>query len=69
MLLKDILNETSYPGNIGAMEVFKFYQTASEDQRQNFEELLDRKEYDIAWKMIQNVTGIRLHRQNNTQSA
>ena len=66
MLLKDILTEAVYPGNVGAMEVYKFYQTASEDQKHNFEELLDRKEYDDAWEMVQDVTGVRLYRPNNT---
>ena len=67
MLLKDILTEAVYPGNVGAMEVYKFYKTASEDQKQDFEELLDRKEYNDAWEMVQDITSVRLHRPDNTQ--
>jgi len=67
MLLKDILTEVSYLGNVGAIEVYKFYQIASEEQKRDFEELLDRKKYDDAWGMVQDVTGVHLHRPNNTQ--
>lgn len=61
MKINDIMTEASYPGNIGAMEVFKFYQTASEDEKETFEELLNQERFDGAWELIQSVTGVRLH--------
>jgi len=60
MLLKDILIEASYPGDIGAMEMFKFYQLATDDQKETFQSLLDRKDYPTAWEMVQKVAGVRL---------
>ena len=52
--------EASYPGNIGAMEVFKFMQSASQDQIKMLKKLIDEKEYKIAWALIQGVTGVKL---------
>jgi len=60
MLLKD-LKEASYPGNIGAMEVMKFYQQASNEQRGMLDQLLQQKDYENAWELIQQVTDTRLH--------
>lgn len=60
MLLKD-LKEASYPGNIGAMEVMKFYQQASDDQRNEFDDLVKQKDYQNARELIQQVTNTRLH--------
>jgi hypothetical protein len=53
-------NEASYPGNIGAMEVFKFMKVASQDQIKMLKALIDKKEYKIAWALIQGVTGVKL---------
>jgi hypothetical protein len=53
-------NEASYPGNIGAMEVFKFMKMASQDQIKMLKKLIDEKEYKIAWALIQKVTGVKL---------
>ena len=52
--------EASYPGNIGAMEVFKFMKVASQDQIKMLKALIDKKEYKIAWALIQGVTGVKL---------
>ncbi len=52
--------EASYPGNIGAMEVFKFMKVASQDQIKMLKKLIDEKEYKIAWALIQGVTGVKL---------
>ena len=61
MQVKDILREASYPGNVGAMEVFKFYQAATPDEKQYFEDMLKRDNIEAAWELVQNVTGVRLH--------
>lgn len=62
MLLKELaLFESSYPGNIGAMEVMKFYQSADENEREQLDNLLRQKEFDDAWELIQYVTNVRLH--------
>jgi len=61
MKLSHILSEASYPGNIGAMEVFQFYRTASPEEKQEFDQYLDQNDYDHAWELIQDVTGVELH--------
>lgn len=53
--------EASYAGNIGAMEVFKFYQKATPDEKIQFDRLIARKKYDKAWELVQTVTGVDLH--------
>jgi hypothetical protein len=64
MNLKDIkkIDEASYPGNIGAMEVFKFYQVATDDEKAAFNDLLKNRDYETAWNMIQSITGTKLHK-------
>lgn len=54
------MDEASYPGNIGAMEVFKFMQLADPAQKNQFKELLGKGKKGLAWKLIQDVAGIRL---------
>ena len=54
------LCEASYPGNIGAMEMFKFYQIASAEQKRLMKELIAKKAYDLAWKLLQDVVGVKL---------
>ena len=64
MRLKDLKGffaiEAVYPGNIGAMEVFQFYQAASSEQKTELNHLITREEYEKAWELIQKVTGVRL---------
>jgi hypothetical protein len=62
MKIKNILVEASYPGNIGAMEVFKFYKLASDEQKEQFDLLVSKGNNESAWELIQNVTGVILHR-------
>lgn len=68
MKLTDILlREAAYPGNIGVVEVFKFYHIATDDERETFEDLLQQHKMTDAWDLIQNVTGVHLdHIQSNT---
>ena len=54
------LEELSYPGNIGVMEVVKFHQIATPEQKALFKKLLaDGKKAD-AWELIQQVTNVKL---------
>ena len=60
MKLSQILSEASYPGNIGAIEVFKFYRKASEDEKETFDNYIKHNDYDDAWELIRSVTGVDL---------
>jgi hypothetical protein len=51
----------SYPGNLGMMEMVKFYKVATPEQKQVMKSHLDRKEITQAWELLQNVTGVKLH--------
>jgi predicted chitinase len=54
------VGEASYPGNIGMMELAKFFQTADPKQKQLFNQLLEKGKKGLAWKLIQDVTGVKL---------
>jgi predicted chitinase len=57
---ESIEREASYPGNIGMMEVFKFMQKAQPKEIVLLKNLIDKKEFPTAWKMIQDVVGEKL---------
>lgn len=63
MRLHDVksLCESSYPNNIGVMEMYKFYQIASAAQKQQLNTLIAEKDYDAAWQLLQNVVGVKLY--------
>jgi hypothetical protein len=52
--------EASYPGNIGAMEVMKFFQIADDKKKELFKELLSKGKKGLAWKLIQDTVGVKL---------
>lgn len=54
------VGEASYPGNIGAMEVMKFFQIANDKQKQLFKELVQKGKKGLAWKLIQDTVGVKL---------
>ena len=54
------LNEAAYVGNIGIMELAKFYQKADPRQVEMFKKLLNMKDYKRAWALVQGVTGTKL---------
>jgi len=56
------INEAAYVGNIGAMEMFKFFQKASEEQKKKLKTLIDGQKTKEAWKLVQDVTGVKLHK-------
>lgn len=62
MKLEEIsLVEASYKGNIGMLEMFKFYQMATAAQKTEMKILINAQKYDEAWKLLQTVTKVRLH--------
>ena len=52
--------EASYPGNIGMMELAKFFQIANPEQKQLFKQLLEKGKKGLAWKLIQDIVGVKL---------
>lgn len=62
MKLSDIrpLTEASYKGNIGMMEMFKFYQVATTEQKQKMKSLIEAGKQEEAWEFLQQVTGVKL---------
>ena len=54
------MSEAAYKGNIGAMEMMKFFQVATPEQKQKLKKLIADKNQSAAWKMIQDVTGMKL---------
>lgn len=55
-----VLLEAEYKGNIGMMEMFKFYQKATPEEKARMKKLLDAKNFEEAWKFLQQVTGMAL---------
>ena len=62
MKIRNVLLEAVYPGNIGAMEVFQFYKVATPEQKQQFDDLIANKDNEAAWNLVQDVTGVVLHK-------
>jgi len=56
------VNEASYVGNIGIMELVKFHSKATPEQKKKFDKLVKSKKNKEAWNMIQDVTGVKLHK-------
>ena len=61
-ILMEQLNETGYVGNIGIMELVKFQQKASPEQKKMLKSLIDKDKVKEAWKLVQDVTGMKLHK-------
>jgi hypothetical protein len=56
------VNESSYAGNIGIIELVKFHQKASPEQKKMLQSLINSKKAKDAWKLVQDVTGVKLHK-------
>ena len=54
------MNEAAYEGNIGAMEMFKFHQKASQEQKKQLQYHIKNKKHKEAWKLVQQVSGVKL---------
>jgi 3-keto-L-gulonate-6-phosphate decarboxylase len=61
-MFKTKIEEAAYIGNIGAMEMFKFHQKASDQQKKKLNDLIKKKDTKNAWKHVQTVTGVKLHK-------
>ena len=59
-LQKEDLDEAIYKGNIGAMEVFEFYQKANPTQITELKKLISQKKFKEAWALVTKVTGKKL---------
>lgn len=59
------MNEATYQGNIGVMELFKFHQKASQKQKDVLQSHIKNKKHKEAWKLVQDVTGVKLHKSVN----
>lgn len=55
-----LLTEASYKGNLGMMEMFKFYQIATPEQKAKMRDLLFHNKQDEAWEFLQQVTRVKL---------
>ena len=52
--------EASYPGNIGMMELAKFFNMADDEQKTLFKQLLEKGKKGLAWKLVQDIVGVKL---------
>lgn len=59
---RKILKEAAYAGNIGIMELIKFKSKATPEQKKKFDEFVKNKKAKDAWKLVQDVTGTKLHK-------
>ena len=61
-MLMEQITEAGYVGNIGIMELVKFQQKASPEQKKMLQSYIDKKKVKDAWKLVQDVTGMKLHK-------
>lgn len=59
---KDHIKEAAYAGNIGIMELIKFKQKASSEQKKKLDDHIKNKNHKEAWNLVRNVTGVKLHK-------
>ena len=60
MRSREFTTEASYSGNIGMMEVAKFYRSASDAEKTLLKNLMSAGKTALAWQLIQKVTGVQL---------
>ena len=56
------MNEASYEGNLGLMELIKFHKTASPEQKKQLDTHIKQKNTKKAWDLVQHVTKTKLHK-------
>lgn len=54
------IDEIRYPGNVGVMEMVKFYQVATEEQKILMKKLIAENRTEEAWQLLQQVSGTKL---------
>lgn len=52
--------EAAYKGNIGIMELSKFYSMASDKEKIDLKTLISNKQMVDAWKLVQAKLGVKL---------
>jgi len=60
MNIREILKELSYEGNVGVMELVKFFDKASPTQIRLFKSAVESKMPKKAWELVQKVVGTKL---------
>ena len=68
MRATEFLGELAYKGNIGIMELIKFHQIASPEQRALMKQLLAAKKNNKAWELLKQVTGVELKESGGQQT-
>jgi len=58
--VKESIDEAAYKGNIGMMEMMKFFEVATKEEKEKLKKLIADKNQSAAWKLIQDVTGMKL---------
>jgi hypothetical protein len=61
MKIRELLNELVYPGNIGIMELAKFFKVATDEQKNHFKKLKESNPEE-AWEYMQEVIGVKLEK-------
>ena len=56
-----LLYELASEGNVGLEELVMFYRAASDEQVELLDQLLSNEKFEKAVKLIEIVTGIKLH--------
>ncbi len=70
MRAKEFLSELGYKGNIGIMEMVKFMNIATPEQKALMKQLIQDKKTDEAWQLLQQVTGVKLNEyEQNTDNS
>jgi hypothetical protein len=62
MRLQDLhsISEARYSGNIGMIEMFKFYEVATAEEKQQMRRLITAHKDEEAWAFLQRVTKLTL---------
>lgn len=55
------INEISYIQNLGVEEMFRFFQKATDKQKEQMKQLIAKKAYNAAWKLLQQVLNTTLY--------
>lgn len=55
-----IMFEAAYEGNIGAMEMFKFFQVADERQKKLMQKIVAKNDFKSFKRLIKIVLGVEL---------
>lgn len=54
------MDEASYRGNIGFMEMAKFFRIATDEQKETFKHLVTQGQKTLAWQLVQDTVGVKL---------